>query len=165
VVAAPRNLLRRERVIGIISSWDIRRRDSEGYSLLMTDSRVVGSNRPDLTDNFWAYLPPGREPDPLVAQGVAREADRIVAKKDFELQRDKMVKIVYYSPGLLSGGRLLFVTVGRKVEIGITVLSAWNPGILTTVSTLVSSLLIFSPEGFYDEKTGARVRDEGALPE
>ena len=57
-------MLRRENVIGIVSSWDIRRNESEGYSLLFTDERVIGAYRPEYPQDFWAYLGPvtyGRE--------------------------------------------------------------------------------------------------------
>jgi hypothetical protein len=156
-------VLRRERVIGIVSSWDIRRRDSEGYSLLITDSRLVGAALPVYADDFWAFFPPGNQQDSQQAQEAEKRARQIVLKRDLELQRDKIVKIIYESPGMLVGGRLLFVTVGRKVQVNITVISGWNPGIYSTLNTLISALLVFAPEGFYDGKTGSKVRHEFTL--
>jgi hypothetical protein len=156
-------MFRREQVIGIVSSWDIRWKETEGYSLLITDSRLIGAQLPTYADDFWAYFPPGKERDANLAKEAERRAAEIALKKDFELQRDRIVKIIYEAPGMLVGGRLLFGTVGRKLEISITVMSGWNPGILSTIRTLVSSFLVFSPEMFYNEKTGARMRDEITL--
>ena len=157
-------MLRREQVIGIVSSWDIRWRESEGYSLLVTESRIVGACLPHDGDEYRVFFPLGIERDPSAAKDAEGKADKIVATKDFELQRDKIVKVIYEEPGVLSGGRLLIGTVGRKVEISITVTSGWNPDILLTTKTLVSSFLVFAPGVFYDEKTGGRVRDDVPLP-
>lgn len=129
---------------------------------MITDSRLIGSIRAAIEDGTGMFFEPGAGRDPAVEQEAQRRAAEIVLKKDFELQRDKILKIIYYEPGMLFGGRLQFSTVGRKVDVGITVISGWNPGILTTLRTLVSSLLVFSPERFYDERTGARIRDEAA---
>jgi hypothetical protein len=153
-------MFRREQVIGVVSSWDIRWRESEGYALLITDSRLVGASMPSSTGEFWAYFGPGQERDPKVNEEAGKRAEEIARRKDFELQRDHIVKIIYYGPGMLFGGRLLFATVGKKIDVSITVVSGWNPGIVSTMKTLVSSLLVFAPERLYDEKTGERVRDE-----
>ena len=76
---------------------------------------------PPYADDFWAYLPPGKERDPGAAQEAAKKAERIVVSgRNFELQRDKILKIIYDSPGMMIGGRLLFVTVGRKVQLRIS---------------------------------------------
>lgn len=117
---------------------------------------------PALADDFWTFFPPGKERDPEAAQEAEKKAEQIVLRKGFELQRDKVLKVIYDSPGMMIGGRLLFVTVGRKVQIDITVMSGWNQGIMSTLNTLLSTFLVFTPEGFYDEKSGARIRDEAA---
>ncbi|MDA4135439.1 MAG: hypothetical protein OK449_00395 [Thaumarchaeota archaeon] len=156
-------MYRREQVIGIVSSWDIRWRESEGYALLITDSRLVGASLPAVADDFRAYFAPGKERDPKVDEEAGKRAEEISRRKDFELQRDHIIKIIYYGPGMLFGGRLLFATVGRKIDVSITVISGWNPGIVSTMKTLVSSLLAFAPERLYDEKTGARIRDETSV--
>src|SRR5580658_6717516 len=147
-------MLRREQVIGIVSSWDIRWKESEGYSLLITDSRLIGASRPDYPDNFWAYLGPGTEASAESRASADKKAAEIVAREDFELQRDRIVKIMYDEPGSLIGGRLLLAVVGRRVELNITVASGWNPGIVSTLKTLIDSLAAFAPCTFYSEKTG-----------
>jgi hypothetical protein len=152
-------MLRREQVIGIVSSWDIRWKESEGYSLLVTDSRLIGASRPDYPDNFWAYLGPRTEASAESRASADRKAAEIVAREDFELQRDKIVKIIYDEPGSLVGGRLSLAVVGRRVELSITVISGWNPDIALTLKTLVDSLRAFAPERFYDEKTGGRIAE------
>jgi hypothetical protein len=150
-------VLRREQIIGIVSSWDIRWRESTGYSLLVTDSRVFGASRPGYSDNFWAYLGPGTYIAPETRSIAYSKAAEIIAKKDFELQRDKIVKIIYDAPGNMVGGRLIIAEVGRKIELSITVVSGWNPGISSTLNTLLDSLRIFAPDRVYSEKTGQRV--------
>jgi len=156
-------MLRREQIIGIASTWDIRWRDSEGYALLFTESRLVGAPLPASGDVLLACFLAGKERDPAIAQLAQKRADEIIRTKDFELQRDKIVKVIYDAPQVFIGGRLLFGTVGRRVEVAISVMSGWNPGMFTTIDTLVSSLMVFAPDVFYDEKTGARIRDEKAL--
>jgi hypothetical protein len=162
-------MLRREQIIGVVSSWDIRKYagkypvsflsggESEGYSLLFTDSRVVGAERPGLPDDLWAYLGPGSNASEELRAVVQKRADEIISTKDFEMQRDKIVKILFEEPGLLVGGSMLFVEVGRKVEVQISVLSPWNSGIISTVGTLARSLEAFAPDRLYSEKTGQRM--------
>src|SRR5271156_2135202 len=104
-------MLRREQIIGVVSSWDIRWKESEGCSLLITDSRMVGAGFPVFDDNFWGYFPPGKERNPGLAREAERRAEEILLRRSFELQRDKIVKIIYDKPGMMLGGRLLFATV------------------------------------------------------
>lgn len=161
-------LFRREQVIGIVSSWDIRRGktgfsllffahdETEGYSLLFTDTRVVGARREEYPDDFRAYLGPGSTAsDELRARALAT-AENILAREDFELQKDNLVKIIYERPKAYIGGRLLFIQPGRRVELKVTLVSPFNPGILSTLDTLVRSLCAFAPDKFYDEETGRR---------
>lgn len=155
-------MLRHERIVGLVSSSDIRWRESTGYSLLLTDTRVVGAPRVESEDDFWAYFPAGEELDPAIKEEAERRAGEMVHRKGFEVERQDISKITYEPPSLLSGGRLLLSTVGRRVELKITVLSGWNPGILRTILTLVDSLSSFDPSVTFDEKTGGRVIDERA---
>jgi hypothetical protein len=162
-------MLRREQVIGIVSSWDIRKYvgkipvsflsggESEGYSVLFTDSRVVGADRPGLPDDFWAYLGPGSNVSGELRAAAQTRADEIISMSNFEMQRDKIVKVLYEEPGQLVGGSMLFVEVGRKMELQISVLSPWNPGIISTLDTLARSVRAFAPDRLYSEKTGQRV--------
>ena len=156
-------MLRREQVIGIVSSWDIRWRDSEGYSLLVTDSRLVGGTMPATAEDFRAFFAPGKGRDAGLGQEADKKAAEILLLKDFEIYRDKVLKIVYEAPSMLLGGRLLLATTGKRFQVDITVVSGWNPGILSTLNHLISTFLVFAPEAFYDERTGARMRDEVAL--
>jgi hypothetical protein len=153
-------MLRHERVLGVVSSSDLRWKESTGFSLAITDSRIAGALRPDYDEDFWAYFPPGKERDVALAEEADRKAGEIIARKVFELQREDVVKIIYDPPGLLFGGRLLLVATGRKVELKITVLSGWNLGVLRTIQTLVYSLSWFDPQLTFDERTGGKVGDE-----
>jgi hypothetical protein len=149
--------LRHENLIGVVSSSDVRWKRDTGYSLVITNDRLVCSARPDFDDDFWAFFQPGKNED-AVGRGVAeKRAAEIIARKVFEVQRDRLVKVIYDPPGQLFGGRLLLVSVGRKVEFEISMLSPWNPGIFKTVRTLVDSMLSFVPGIFYNEKTGQRI--------
>lgn len=152
-----------------MSSWDIRKyesdnpisflsgAESEGYSLLVTDSRIVGADRPAYPDDFWAYLGPGSNAGGELRASAQTKAAEIISNSNFEMYRDKIVKILYEGPGLLVGGSLLLFEVGRRVEFRITVLSPWNPGSVSTVETLRSSVAVFAPDKLYSEKTGQRI--------
>jgi hypothetical protein len=166
-------LLRREQVIGIVSSWDVRRasdgfsilffaggEDEGGYSLLITNERVVGAHRSDYPKDFWAYLGPDSTVGDDIKAKASDVAAEMVAKEDFELQKDHIVKIIYREPTTYIGGRLLFVTVGRHIRLKITIVSPFNSGIISTLQTLSRSLFAFAPDKLYDEKTGQRL---GAL--
>ncbi len=162
-------MLRREQVIGVVSSWDIRKYESdipisfltggesEGYSLLFTDSRIVGADRPAYPDDFWAYVGPGSSAGEELRKAAQAKAAEIVSKSNFEMYRDKVVRILYEGPGLMVGGSLLLSEVGRRVEFRITVLSPWNPGSISTAETLTNSVAAFSPDKLYSEKTGQRI--------
>jgi len=162
-------MLRREQIIGIVSSWDIRRYaggypvsflsggESEGYSVLFTDSRVVGADRPGFPDDFWAYLGPGSNVGEELRAAALARAVEIISTRNFEMQRDKIVKVLFEEPGLIVGGSILFVEVGCRMELQISVLSPWSPGSISTVDTLARSISAFAPDRLYSEKTGQRM--------
>ena len=150
-------MLRYEQVIGIISSYDIRRFESEGYSLLFTNVRLVGALRPDYADDFWAYLPAQGPQDPALKQEAERMAAEILVRRSFELHKDKVVKILYDPPGQLFGGRVLFASTGWNVDIRMTILAGLNPGSFRTAQTMRDSILAFAPGLVYDERTGERI--------
>lgn len=150
-------MLRREQVIGIISSWDIRRNESEGYSLLFTDERVVGAHRPDFPQDFWAYLGPGSSASEELRKRADAKAIEIISGKDFELQKDKVVKVIYDEPRTYVGGRLLFIHTGPRVEVKVTLISPFNAGIGPTLDTLTRSLQAFVPNRLYAEGSGERI--------
>lgn len=162
-------MLRREQIIGIVSSWDIRRARSgfsllffaggedAGYSLLFTDTRLVGARRPEYPEDFLAYLGPGSAASDEVRTAAQTHAGEIIARESFELQRDKIVEIIYSEPKAYTGGRLLFKEVGRPVNLKITLVSPFNPGIISTLETLSRSLFAFAPDRLFDERTGQRI--------
>ena len=92
-------------------------------------------------------------PYPLAVAAV------LIERKQFELSKDSIFKILYEEPGVFFGGHVIFESVGEQIQVEISVLSVWNPSSVQTVRKLVESLLIFAPDRFYDENTGARVRD------
>jgi len=163
-------MLRREQIIGIVSSWDIRKGrggfsllffagdESEGYSLLVTDLRLVGAFREEYPDDFCAYLGPGSQVVPELRQKAEAEASKIFAKRDFEIPKDKLVKALYEPPTTYLGGRLLLIEAGRRLELKITLLSPFNPGVISNVETLVRSLAAFSPDRIFNERTGELIR-------
>jgi hypothetical protein len=150
-------LLRRESLIGVVSSSDIRWRENTGYSLVITNDRLVCSARPEFDDDYWAFFPPGDRSDAPRLEEAEKKASEMIARRIFEMQRDRLVKVIYDPPGELFGGRLFLVSVGRKIEFKISMLSPWNPGIFKTVETLVDCLLSFAPRMVYNEKTGQRM--------
>lgn len=161
--------MRREQVIGIVSSWDIRRGsdgfsllffaggEEDGYSLLITDTRMVGAYRPDFPNDFWTYLGPGSTAGDELKSAAQTAAEQILARKDFELEKDQIVKIIYDEPRTYVGGRLLLVGVGRRVNLKVTLVSPFNEGIFSTLTTLSRALFAFAPDRFFDEKTGQRI--------
>lgn len=150
-------MLRHERFIGIVSSWDIRRKDSEGYSLLITDGRLVGAYRAEYPDDFWVYVQPGSEPGEEIRAKALVMAEKIITAKDFEMHKGNIIKIILDEPSELSGGRLLIKGTGRQVELQVTIRSLLSREIALTVDTLLNSLLAFAPELVYSEKSGARI--------
>lgn len=163
-------MLRREQVIGVVSTWDIRKGkggfsllffagdESEGYSLLITDLRIVGSFRAEYPDDFCAYLGPDSPSDPELQHRAEAEALKIIAKKDFEIPKDKLVKLLYEPPTTYLGGRLLLIEAGHRVELKVTLLSPFNPGVIATTDTLVRSLVAFAPGRVFNERTGEPVK-------
>jgi hypothetical protein len=154
-------MIRREIPIGIISSADLHRGGGNGYMLLFTNSRVVGANRPvsnDIPESYFWTTAESSEADHDVAERVAAA---LIGRKQFELSKEDIFKILYEAPGIFFGGRVTFDSVGEQVQVKTSVLSVWNPSGIQVIRKLVESLLIFAPDRFYDEKTGALVRDVG----
>jgi hypothetical protein len=153
-------MLRREQVIGVVSSYDVSWNGSTGYSVAITDSRMIVGLRTDFDSEFWAVFPPGKDREPELAKEAEMRVNETISRKRFELHKDKLVKIIFDPPGQVFGGRLVFVTVGQKADLRLTVLTGWNPGSFKTAETLLESLLVFAPQILYDEKTGNLVRSE-----
>jgi hypothetical protein len=156
-------MIRREIMIGVISSADLHRGVGNGYMLLFTNSRIVGANRPvskDIPESYF-WTTGSSEADHDVAERVAAA---LIGRKQFELSKESIFKILYEAPGIFFGGRVIFDSVGEQIQVEMSVLSVWNPSGVQVIRKLVESLLIFAPDRFYDEKTGALVRDVGIRP-
>ncbi|MDA4112816.1 MAG: hypothetical protein OK474_02100 [Thaumarchaeota archaeon] len=156
-------MIRREILIGVISSADLHRGVGNGYMLLFTNSRIVGANRPvskDIPESYCWTMTESSEADHDVAE---RFAAALIGRKQFELSKEGIFKILYEAPGIFLGGRVIFASVGEQIQVETSVLSVWNPSGVQVIRKLVESLLIFAPDRFYDEKTGALVRDVGIL--
>jgi hypothetical protein len=152
-------MIRREILIGVISSADLHRGGGNGYMLLFTNSRIVGANRPvskDIPESYFWTTTESSEADHDVAERVAAT---LIGRKQFELSKESIFKILYEAPGIFFGGRVIFDSVGEQIQVETSVLSVWNPSGVQVIRKLVESLLIFAPDRFYDEKTGALVRD------
>ena len=155
-------MMRREKLLAIISSPDLHLGGGDGYALVVTDGRIVGSGRPG---------PAGVSVPRLWSATGSSEADRAEAEKDaadligrrqFELSKESIYKIVYDAPGLFFAGRVVFEAVGGRVQLGISSPSVWDPNGVLTVRALVGSLLAFAPEKLYNERTGGLVSDGDA---
>jgi hypothetical protein len=154
-------MMRREKLISVISSGDIHIGGGDGYALVVTESRVVGAHRPDSVGIPEPYLWLVTESSEADRAAAGRMAAELIDRKQFDLSKESIFKILYEAPGLFFGGRLIFESVGAQVQLDISVVSVWNPGGILTLEKMVDSLLIFAPDRLYDEKTGALVRDEG----
>src|ERR1022692_94216 len=152
-VAGDLGMIRREILIGVISSADVHRGGGNGYMLLFTDSRIIGANRPaskDIPESYSWTRTGSSEVDHNAAERVAAV---LIERKQFELSKDSIFKILYEEPGVFFGGHVIFESVGEQIQVEISVLSVWNPSSVQTVRKLVESLLIFAPDRFYDENT------------
>jgi hypothetical protein len=157
-------MIRRETLIGIVSSADIHRGGGGGYMLLFTDSRVVGADRPasdDIPESYFWTTTGSSRADYEVAERVAVT---LIERKRFELSKESIFKILYEAPGMFFGGHVIFESVGEQIQVEIGVLSVWSPSSVQMVRKLLESLLIFAPDRFYDEETGALVRDMDLSP-
>jgi hypothetical protein len=153
-------MIRREKLIAVISSGDIHPGGRDGWALVITDGRIVGTRRPEAVGVPEPFLwVAGRSADEG-RDAAEKMAAGLIERKRFELSKEGIFKILYEAPGLFFGGRVVFESVGERVDLGISVLSAWNRSTLLTVRALVDSLLAFAPDKLYDEKTGALVRDK-----
>ena len=154
-------MMRREKLIAVISSEDLHVGGEGGYSLVVTDSRIIGANKGDLPDFGEPYLWLATESSQEELVKAEATALGIIGRKRFDLSKDSIFKILYEAPGLFFGGRVVFETVGKEVQLDVSAISVWNSGGVLTVGKLISSLLIFAPDKLYDEKTGAFVSDIG----
>ena len=157
-------MIRREKLIAVISSEDLRFGSGDGCALVVTDARIVGARRGEdsgVSDPYlWSATGSSQE-DAAAAEKAAAE---FIDRKQFSFSKEGVFKILYEPPGLFFGGRVAFDSVGERVQLDLSVVSVWNPGSLLTVRKLVGALLAFSPDKLYDEKTGALVRDESSGP-
>ena len=153
-------MIRHERLIAVISSGDVRLGAGNGCSLVITDGRIVGTSRPESLGIPEPYLWVEGESSEKGRAAALEEAAELIGRKQFELSKESIFKILYDAPGLFFGGRLVFESVGEEVQLDISVVSVWNQGSVLTVERMIDALLIFAPDRLYDEKTGALVRDE-----
>jgi len=157
-------MLRREKLIAVISSGDLHFRNGEGYELVITDGRIVGAPRAaalGVPDPFLWSAEGSSEEERVAAE---KAASVIIGRKQFDLSKDSVFKILYESPGIFFGGRVVFGVVGEEVQLDISSVSVWSPGGVMTQRRLVDSLLVFAPDRLYDEKTGAMIKDENLRP-
>jgi hypothetical protein len=150
-------VIRHERLIAVISSGDIRLGGENGCALVVTDGRIVGASRSESLGIAEPYLWVEAESSETGRAAAQEEATELIGRKQFELSKESIFKILYEAPGLFFGGRLIFESVGEEVQLDISVVSVWNPGSVLTIEKTIDALLIFAPNRLYDERTGALV--------
>ncbi|WP_048152077.1 zinc ribbon domain-containing protein [Palaeococcus ferrophilus] len=137
-----------EYVIGGISSGDLRRGLLAGYSLYVTNMRVVGvkSKKAALLD-FVKSGGLGAIPATVAEikkdpnrEKLLRELEK--AKKDFELYKDNIVSIEIKKPGFIKAGHIIFRTRSGE-EVKIQLLSSLGD---REYKYLVELLKHFKPE-------------------
>ena len=156
-------MIRREKLIAVISSGDIHLGGGDGWALVVTDGRIVGARRAETVGVPEPYLWVAKESTEEGRAAAEKIAVALIERKRFELSKEGIFKILYEAPGLFFGGRVVFESVGERVDLGISVLSVWSQNTVLTVGALVDSLLAFAPDKVYDEKTGTLVRDKLGL--
>jgi hypothetical protein len=139
-----------ENIIGVINSAHLHKGILKGYGLVIASDGVVGARKVKFTGSYFAaYL--GRRsrlPDKDRARAYDKAND-IAKDRNFELAKDAIRKITIKSPGILTGGHLIFES-GQE-EIKVDVASQMDKKEWTI---LLLSLIEFAPEKVYDEKTG-----------
>jgi hypothetical protein len=150
-----------DELLGVIWSPNISYGQGIGYALVITVSKIVGARKSGVWHAYERFLGPSikyptSDADRAKAQEVANE---LIADKEFGMPKESIVKILYKKPGFYSRGRLTFQTASQQIVLDIPFLQGAS-GANKTVGIIVASLNVFAPDRFYDEDTGALVRDE-----
>jgi hypothetical protein len=136
---------------------DLSRGFPAGYGLVILPSRIIGTKKIPWSSGIIAYLGPGsRHTEDEKAKAI-KIATELIGKKEFDFEKQSIVRIAYRSPGYIFRGHIAFKTTSDKVELKIANLT--NAAITErTVLELIYSLMAFAPDRLYDETTGALMK-------
>ena len=148
-----------EELLGVAWSYYIRYQKRGGYALAITSQRVVGAQKSAMGDHFEAYLGESSKATNKDRQRAAQLFAEILAEKNLEIAKESVVRISWKRAGLFHGAPFLFRTTGG--DFRIVSAPMWTSlGVARVINQIVASLMMFSPDRFYNEKTGALVVQE-----
>ena len=150
-------LVRREQIIGVFCSSNIRRSNTSSYCLLITNDRIAGTRKRTSIWPFEAYVGVSSGASEADKSTAATIASEILKSSEFVLLREKIFSIVYEPPTLFWGGEVIFKVAGEQVELYLTCFSPWDTAPYLADRRLLSALLEFDAGKMYDEKTGRLV--------
>ena len=127
-----------------------------GYGIVLTTDRVVGSRKNPLIDYCSTYLGPNSRATDEERAKATKIAGGLIENKEFELQKNSILKLLYRAPGIFSRGHITFNATSGDIELLISNLQSGS--LVYTLKGLLPSLVAFAPERLYDEKTGVLVR-------
>ncbi|MDA4123396.1 MAG: hypothetical protein OK456_09480 [Thaumarchaeota archaeon] len=133
-----------------------------GYALLITSERVVGSRQGPPLTGFDAYLGPGSEYAPAYFDAAKDASAEIVSRKDFEIPKSDITRIIFADAGALTNGYVSFTTQAQEVRIDIHQPAGKNllANIGRTAFNIERALLAFAPDRLYNAETGVLIQEE-----
>jgi len=97
-----------------------------------------------------AYFGPGSQATQEELDSAKKVADELLETKEFELEKDSILRICYREPNAFSGGSVQFETSNQKIKVNVDIIRGSSE--LPTLNTLVSCLSAFAPDRFYDDR-------------
>ena len=125
------------------------------YGIVITTGEIIGSKKRSWTDGCSVYTGPASKASPEDRVHAFKVAAQLAERKDFELQKNSILRIDYHAPGQLTRGHLVIRTAQESIELKLNALT--NGYLPPTLNALVPSLVAFATDRFYDEKSGMRV--------
>jgi hypothetical protein len=142
-----------EELLCIVSSPSLTR-DGEGYSLVVTRTRIIGSNK--LALGYGVYLGPESQATTVERKTAYEIAQEVFKTNDLGLSRDSIVQIGYQAPGTVSVGRIIVRTLTRDYVFNLGTLAS-DGAFKPVLSCLLRALIEFAPNIIRDEKSGDHV--------
>jgi hypothetical protein len=147
-----------EELIAVLWSTNFVRSSRLGYALVFTSSRVYGGKKASWFNSCEVDFGPGggaTETQRELAHKVAEEVD---AKKDFDIAKETITKILFRENGLFSRGHAIFQTPTEEVRVEVKDTS--GPRYSERSNALLAAVLVeFARDRVYDEKTGDLLLD------
>jgi hypothetical protein len=126
-------------LIGVICSDAFSRGDVKGYGLVITRDSITGVKKQESTENVEFHVARETAGEQTLRKDVARAAEGLLAKKEFEIQIASIGQVLFKRPELLSGGYVIIKTANRSIRVDISVLYA-NPNLDETTNVLAGTL-------------------------